>query len=169
MDKQEYFLIIPGIVYGVIIVDLMKVFMHRKNYWEMVVWGIYMFTMIPIVWSELFQKLDLLTNSLKNYFIIIIQAVLYTVAVKLLTPEEKDEDTKAYFMEIKRPFFLLIAGIAFLNFVLQFTAFADQRPAWMRPVGFVLLLACAYWDKIWIRAMVWAFFFCLAINYILMY
>ena len=40
MDKEEFFLLIPGIIYGVAIVDLLKVFSHKKNYFEMVGWAV---------------------------------------------------------------------------------------------------------------------------------
>ena len=47
MDKQEFFLLIPAIIYGVAIVDLLKIFGHKKNYIEMMGWGIYL--MMPVI------------------------------------------------------------------------------------------------------------------------
>ena len=49
MEKQEFFLLLPAIVYGVAIIDLLKVFSHEKNYWEMVAWGSLMMVYVVIV------------------------------------------------------------------------------------------------------------------------
>ena len=34
MSKSEFILLIPGIIYGVALVDLLKVFRHKNTYWE---------------------------------------------------------------------------------------------------------------------------------------
>ena len=35
MQKQEFFLLIPAIIYGVALIDLLKVFGNNKIYWEL--------------------------------------------------------------------------------------------------------------------------------------
>ena len=39
----------PAIIYGVAIIDLVKVFSHKKNYLEMVAWGSLLMVYITIV------------------------------------------------------------------------------------------------------------------------
>ena len=76
MDRQEFFLLIPAILYGVSIVDLLKIFTHKKNYIEMVGWGLFMMLAVIYTWIDLFNKLPIVTSNNLNYFLIIIQAIL---------------------------------------------------------------------------------------------
>ena len=100
MDKQEFLLLIPAIIYGVAIVDLMKIFQNKKNYWETVLWGIYMFVIIVFAWTELYQKLNVITDDIKSFFLVIIQSVVYAQAIRVLTPEERMMIQKAIFLKI---------------------------------------------------------------------
>ena len=166
MDKQEFLLLIPAIIYGVAIVDLMKIFQNKKNYWETVLWGIYMFVIIVFAWTELYQKLNVITDDIKSFFLVIIQSVVYAQAIRVLTPEEKDDDTESYFLENRRTFFLLIAAIIIVNVAVQILVFDDQRPSWIRPVGLALVLTCAYYDSKRVRATVWGFFSVVSVLFI---
>ncbi len=163
MDKQEFFLLIPAIIYGVAIVDLLKIFSHKKNYIEVVGWG--MFTMLVVIfnWIELYNKLELITSNSLNFFLIIIQAILFAQIAGIITPEEKDADTKKYFFEIRRTFFWLISAGSMLNILLQFFVYDDHSPSWLRPVAIVFFLICAYSDKFWIRISVLGIVFVLTI------
>ena len=97
MSKQEFFLLIPAIIYGVAIVDLLKIFNHRKNYIEMMGWGIFVMMSVIFSWIELFNKLEVITNDNINFFLIIGNAILFARIAAVITPEEKDADTKSYF------------------------------------------------------------------------
>jgi hypothetical protein len=35
VEKQEFFLLMPAIIYGVALIDLLKVFGDKKIYWEL--------------------------------------------------------------------------------------------------------------------------------------
>ncbi|MGL1885412.1 MAG: hypothetical protein OCD76_02760 [Reichenbachiella sp.] len=159
MDKQEFFLLIPAIIYGVAIVDLMKIFRHKNNYWEIVAWGVYIFMVIIFVWAELYQKLHALTSDIKNFFIIIIQAVVYAQLVAVITPEEKDINTKDYFLKNRKLFFLMISLALIVNTGVSYLVFEDHRASWVRPTALGLSLLCAFWDNRWLRTAIWAFFF----------
>lgn len=158
MDKQEFFLLIPAIIYGVAIVDLMKIFQHKKNYWEVVLWGVYLFVIIVFMWTEIYEKLDAFTADIKSFFLIIIQAILYSQAVKVITPEEKDVDTKRYFLANRRKFFLITAAIVIMNVIVQYLVFDDHRDPWVRPIALGMVLLCAFIDHKWLRTAIWAFF-----------
>lgn len=108
MDKQEFYLLIPGIIYGVAIVDLLKVFEHRKNYWEMITWGIAIMLGICYSWILLYSKLDKIASDKLFFLLVIAQAILAAQIARTLTPELKDEDTKAYFFEKRKIFFSLL-------------------------------------------------------------
>ncbi len=161
MDKQEFLLLIPGIIYGVAIVDLLKIVQHKVNYWEIVFWGILMMVSIINHWIELYQKLDAFVDNNLNFFLIIGQAMIYAQAANVITPDKKDSDTKEYFFKIRKSFFLVIVGIITMNIILQFVVFDDQR-TWIRLLGIPLFLACAFIDKLWLRTTVGAYLVVLA-------
>jgi len=115
MEKQEFLLLIPAVVFGVAIVDLLKLFSHKKSYFELVGWGIFLMLSIVSTWMRLFEKLDVVSSSNLLFLLIIAQAMLFARAANIITPEEKHEDTKAYFFSILKPFFILVAVIAFFN------------------------------------------------------
>ncbi len=52
----------------------------------------------------------------------------------------------------------------FFNIVVQLLVFDDQRAAWIRPTGIVLLLICAYVDKIWVRTSILVFIYMVAVT-----
>ena len=153
MDKQEFLLLIPGIVYGVAIVDLLKIVQHKINYWEIIFWGVLLLTTIINHWMELYKKLDAIVESSVNFYLIIGQAMVYAQAANVITPDEINENTKEYFFRVRRSFFLIIALSIAVNILLQFVVFNDHMLL-VRLTSFPLILACAFIDKIWIRTLV---------------
>ena len=151
MEKQEFFLLIPAIIYGVAIVDLLKIFSHKKNYIEMVGWGIFVMIGLIFAWIELFNKLDTVTNSNFSFFAIIIQAVLFARLSSLITPEEKDTETKEYFFSIRKIFFLLLTIVTVYGMLMRYFVYDDNAPLWMRPFVIGIYLICGYSNKYWLR------------------
>ena len=162
MDKQEFLLLIPGIIYGVAIVDLLKVGQHKKNYWEIVFWGVMLLITIINNWIDLYQKLEILVDNNINFFLIIGQAMVYAQAANVITPDDKDSDTKEYFFKIRKTFFLIIVGSILVNLLLQFVVFDDHK-FWLRITGIPLILVCAFIDKIWLRSVVGLYLIVLAL------
>lgn len=168
MEKQEFLLLIPAIIFGVAIVDLLKLFSHKKTYFELVGWGVFLMLAIIAVWMRLFEKLEVVSSSNLLFLLIIGQAMLYARAANIITPEEKHEDTKKYFFSIVKPFFLLFAVIAFFNVLLQYFVYDDQQSTWVRPLGIVLALICAYVDKVWVRTVILVFYLMMAVLSLIM-
>lgn len=162
MDKQEFLLLIPGIVYGVAIVDLLKIVQHKINYWEVVFWGVLLMITIINHWINLYQKLGAIVDSNLNFYLIIGQAMVYAQAANVITPDQGDKDTKAYFEKVRRNFFLIIVFSILVNILLQFVVFDDQRLI-LRLTGIPLMLACAFIDKIWVRTSVGLYYVVLTI------
>src|SRR5210317_1782137 len=96
MSKYEFILLIPAIVYGVAIVDLLKAF-KLKIYWEVTFWGTYLMMNAILLWLTLFNQLDYIVNNNLNLVLVLAQAILFAKSAELITPEEKDVDTKAYY------------------------------------------------------------------------
>ncbi len=151
MGRQEFFLLIPAIIYGVAIVDLLKIFYHKKNYIEIVGWGIFIMMTVIFAWIELFNKFTAVTSNNLSYFLIIGQAIFYAKIASLITPEAKDVDTKAYFMSVRKTLFLLISTIALYGIFLQYFLYKDSTPAWVRAIGIVIFLITGYSNKYWVR------------------
>ena len=71
MEKQEFLLLIPAIIFGVAIVDLLKLFSHKKTYFELVGWGVFLMLAIISVWMRLFEKLEVVSSSNLLFLLII--------------------------------------------------------------------------------------------------
>jgi hypothetical protein len=151
MERQEFFLLMPAIIYGVALIDLLKVFGNNKIYWELLAWGSLLMVNIIVIWLELWAKLDLVATDKWFFIFIIIQAILLAQIAAVITPEEKDIDTKIYFQSIRKVFFLLISAIIIFNFLSQEFFYDDERSWIIRPFILMLALACAFINKLWIR------------------
>lgn len=151
MDKQEFFLLIPAIIYGVAIVDLLKIFSHRRNYLELVGWGIFVMMAVIFSWIELYNKLGLITSDNISFFFIIIQAIIFAKIAALITPEEKDIDTKEYFFNVRKLFFLLLSAMAVYGIIMQYFVYDDHSPSWLRPLAIVFYLICGFSNNYWLR------------------
>ena len=168
MEKQEFLLLIPAIIFGVAIVDLLKLFSHKKTYFELVGWGVFLMLAIIAVWMQLFEKLEVVSSSNLLFLLIIGQAMLYARAANVITPEEKHVDTKAYFFSIQKSFFLLFVVIAIFNMLMQYFVYDDHQSEWVRPLGIVLALICAYSKNVWVRALIMVFYLIMAILSLIM-
>lgn len=151
MDKQEFFLLIPAIIYGVAIVELMKIFDHKKNYIEMVGWGIFTMLAVIFTWIELYKKLDLITESNFTFFMIIGQAVLLARLARIITPEKEHDDTKKYFFDVRKSYFWLLIITLGVMVLMQYMVYDDSTPNWFRPILAIFFLICAYSKLFWLR------------------
>lgn len=162
MDKLEFLLIIPAIIYGVAIVDLLKIFNHKKNYFELVGWGIFCLVAIVISWSEVYNKADIIVKDNFSFYVLILQSIIVARIAAVITPEEKHINTKKYFMEIKKNFFLLLALSGFINLLSQYFVFNDHSPIYLRPILVLIMLSCAFYDKVWYRTTMLSLLFLLS-------
>lgn len=153
MLKQEFILLIPGIIYGVAIVDLLKLFRTRV-YPELLGWGIFSLLSIVQSWLMLFYKLDKIATSNLDFLIIVVHSILMAKAIALLTPEEADKDTKEYFLQIVKPFAKILIAIILFNLVIQFTIYNDNAAIWYRLSGVLWCFLLIYSKKAWLRYIV---------------
>ena len=162
MDKLEFLLIIPAIIYGVAIVDLLKIFNHKKNYFELVGWGIFCLVAIVISWSEIYDKADIIVKDNFSFYVLVLQSIIVARIAAVITPEEKHINTKKYFFEIKKSFFLLLALSGFINLMSQYFVFDDRSPIYLRPILILIMLSCAFYDKVWFRTTMLSLLFLLS-------
>ena len=146
MSKQEFILLIPAIVYGVAIVDLLKAF-KLSNYWELIYAGGWLLLNAVILWLSLFNQLDFIVNNNLNLLLVLVQAILFAKSAEMLTPEEKDKDTRAYYEGVVRYVILLqilVFAIAGLNEILMYD---DRQNVYLRPASIVLGLVAVFWPN----------------------
>ena len=146
MEKQ-LLLVLPAIIYGVAIVDLLKVYQNKHKYWEAIFWATILMVYIIIIWMELFAKLDTVSTNKYFYILIIVNAVLLSIGTSIITPDKETIDTKAYFLATKKQFFLFISLVVVLNLILQEFFYDDQRPVWLRLTVIALLITLAFTDN----------------------
>ena len=94
MDKEEFFLLIPAVIYGQALIDVLKVFHHKKTYWEIIAWGVILIISIIGLWVELYHKLAHITEDAFQFIVVILQAILYAQLGRIITPEASDINTK---------------------------------------------------------------------------
>ena len=153
MSKQEFILLIPAIVYGVAIVDLLKSF-QRRNYWEIPLWGAYLLADAIILWLSLWNQLDYIVNDNLNLILVLVQAILFAKAASLITPEEKDVDTKAYYEDVIK-YVILLTGLAFaIAAINEWLIYDDRQNIFIRPISLVLAALAIFWQNKYYR---WAF------------
>ena len=168
MDKSEFILLIPAIIYGVAMVDLLKIFWHNNKYWEGVAWGIAMFLNLIVSWFGLYDKLETISSNILYFTAYIVSPLIFAQAVFVLTPEEEHTDTKAYFLKAQKPFFSLMLLYVVINILLSFIIAENNPFGFMRVVVIFPFIAVIIWPKLWTRAILLATYYIFAL-YIFVY
>ena len=163
MSKSEFILLIPGIIYGVALVDLLKIFRHKSTYWEVVSWGIIMIINLIVSWFTLYDKLEIISNSILLFTVYIISTLLFAQAIFVLTPEEENKDTKAYFLKSNRQFFILLLGFIIMNNILSFFIAENEFYTIVRYIVILPFIAIIIWQKRWLRIIALLLYYAMAI------
>jgi hypothetical protein len=163
MSKSEFILLIPGIIYGVAMVDLLKIFRHSNRYWESVAWGIAMFLNLIVSWFGLYDKLEVISSNIALFTAYIISPLIFAQAVFVLTPEEEHSDTRAYFIKAQPLFYILILSYVVMNIILSFFLQQGGVFDWMRLILVPLFTVAIIWKNIWTRTLPLLAYFVFAI------
>ena len=163
MSKSEFVLLIPAIIYGVALVDLLKIFRHSKSYWEIIGWGIALFLNLIVSWFGLYEKLEILSSNILYFTAYIISPLVFAQAVFVLTPEEQDTDTKDYFLKSQKSFFMLLLLFTIINSLLSLIIESSVVFIWMRAVLIIPFIVVIFWPRMWLRASILALYYCFAI------
>lgn len=150
MSSIEFLLFIPGVIYGVGVVDLLKIF-KSKMYWEIIAWGIVLFLSLIIQWFTLFERLNVINMDIGLFTILLLGPLVYTMTCTVLTPEEEDlGNTEMYFLNIRRKFFIWVLIGMVVSTLLQVVVTNDGR-GFLRLIILPFILGCIFSDKTWIR------------------
>ena len=153
MGKQSLFMVLPAIIYGVAVVDLLKIFRHKNNYWEMVGWGVMLMLCVVVIWLELWSKMEIVATNKWFFMLLIGHAILLSQTSHVLTPEAEDKDTKKYFYKNRKKFFILLTLIVVLNVLIGEIFYDDHRPWYFRISLVMVFVTCALVDKVWVRSL----------------
>ena len=150
MSKSEFLLLIPGIIYGVGVVDLIKV-TFQKHYWEIYVWTVVLFLVFILQWYSLFNAIDQIGESKLAFTLTMLNPLLFTRGCYLLTPSKK-ADSKRYFLKYRSHFFLNLVFMVIINSTLQYflEELSDARTLSRLAILPLVIVACI-WDNKWYR------------------
>ena len=162
MSKSEFILLIPGIIYGVAMVDLLKIFRQARPYWEIVGWGIALFFNLIVSWFGLYDKLEIVSSNIAYFTIYLLSPLLFAQSVFVLTPEENDKDTKKYFLDNQKPFFTLYLSFMIINSILSTIISENAMFMYMRGIAIIPFIFVIFYPKIWLRAAILGLYFIFA-------
>jgi len=139
------------------LVALLKVF-RPKIYWEITAMAVLLFFTLILNWFLFSQQLDTVAHRLGIYTLLMFSPLLFTRACNVLVPSENQLDTKAHYFDIRKNFYLLLAGHTSVNILIQFLVFDDGLNGF-RFIGVAVLFTCAFYNKLWLRMVMMAMFY----------
>ena len=163
MESNNALLLIPGIIYVVGLVSLLQIF-RNKVYWETVALAVLMFLILIVNWFLISEKLGIGEQSLAVYTLAMVSPLLFTRACNVLSPGENIEDSRSAFFSARKTFFVLLGTHTLVNILTQFLIVDDGLNAF-RFIAVLLLYACAFFNKLWLRVFM-MFIFTLIFAYV---
>ena len=151
MDSKTL-LLIPGVIYGVGLADLLKAF-RPKVYWEITAMAILLILTLILNWFLFAEKIELAGMNLGLFALTLVTPMLFTRACNVLTPGLDTTDTKEHYLRILKPFFLLLTAHVLFNIIIQ-TIIQDDGFNLLRLIVIPLLIVSAFYHKLWMRVMV---------------
>lgn len=155
MDSKTL-LLIPGIIYGIGLADLLKAF-RPKIYWEITAMATILILNLIISWFLFSNMLSVAGENLGIFALTLVAPMLFTRACNVLTPEADVQDTREHYVKILKPFFLLLSAHVLVNILIQIFI-QDDGLNIFRIFGIPLLIACAYFNKLWLRMIMMGIF-----------
>ena len=149
MDDPKTLLLIPGVIYGVGLAELIKAF-RPKVYWEISVMASIMILTLIINWFLFSSRLSVVSENLGLFALTLITPMLFTRACSILSPDAGTQDTRAHYLEKIKPFFLLLAIHTSVNVIIQLLI-QDDGFNILRYVIIPFLFASAFVHRLWLR------------------
>lgn len=166
MDKQEFLFLIPGIIYGTAIFDLLSISRAKKLYWESVLWVILLFFSVIVILFSLYENLDNIISSIFNYTIFLAAPILFAQSCYLLSSGDKKVDLKNLFISNRKKFFLAVSGLVLVNLILSYLGMNQTNPIFSF-IGLTLFVLNVFFDKIYLRLLAAGFLVCWILSYYL--
>lgn len=145
MSKIEFLLLIPGILYGIGLVDLVKL-TFKKHYFEIYLWAFVMISVLVIQWFSLYNNIAVAENSPGIFLVMLIVPLSFAQVCFMLTPDD-NSDSREYWDKNKRGFFISVTILIVLNAFLQFLYPESDSRTFARLIILPFILIAAYWDN----------------------
>jgi hypothetical protein len=166
MDPAEYLAIIPLLIYGIGITDLLgqwkRFFKEGERYPLYIIYTIILTEVAVynvVIYIDLVNELP--HQSYFTYLLNLLPPLLFLMVVNIFTPDEGSK-TEEYFNNNLRLMFVLIALFAASHYLYNFDE--QQGQAYFRLVFIVLLTAIAIFKKQWLMYLVAALWLVSLIN-----
>lgn len=150
ISKTIFLLLIPGTIYSVALIDLLKLFRHKDKYWESIVWGLLLYGSIIVGWINMYDDLPKMVDSIFIYFIYMFSPLVFAQAVFVLVPNDDSLEMKTHFLKIRRLFYSLITFVIAFNFIFQFII-EDSERSFLRSAGIIAYGLNIFFDKLYLR------------------
>lgn len=147
MSKTEFLILIPGVLYGIGLADLLKL-SFKKYYFEAYLWGLIMLMVLVLHWFDLFENIGSITDHRGKFLLSLVVPLLYTTTCYNLTP---DDESKVYFMDNRKKLFLLLASLSLSNTLVQLLYEAPDERLIIKLVIIPFLILAGYWNNLYFR------------------
>lgn len=149
MANKDYFLILPLLLYGLAISDLVNswrsFFIKEKRYWPHVITSL---LLLEISFWNFYQLDQWMTEdtfmSYFMYFKVLFPPLIFLLVVAVFTPDSDEKDIKGYFQKNMPIIFGGIALFVASHFLLEW-----DKNIIIRVLGILTLLATAFFRKEW--------------------
>ena len=150
MSDKEYYIILPLLLYGLAIADLVNswrsFFKKERRYIPYIVTSL---VLLEVSFWNFYQLHEWMTedsfSTYLGYFRILLQPLTFLLVVAVFTPEKEEEDIKSYFTKNIPIIFGGLAVFVALHFLFEVESMVIPR---LFSIG--LLITIAVTRKIWI-------------------
>jgi hypothetical protein len=166
MDPAEYLAIVPLLIYGIGITELLgqwKRFFYKEDRFPLYI--IYTIILTEVAVYNVVIYIDLVNvlpqQTYITYLMNLLPPILFLMVVNIFTPDEGSK-TEEYFNNNIRLMFVLIALFAASHFLYEFDE--QEGQAYFRIIFLILLTAIAIFKKQWLMYLVAIFWIASVVN-----
>lgn len=150
MDIAKYMAVIPGILYGMALVELIKIYRHKSRYWETNLLGFLLFITIIYDKYKTFPYMNELFSNMAVFTVYLIGPFVFMHLCYTLTPENEEDVAKEHFLGIRRKFFFMLAIFTTFNIMVELLIIHDGM-MYTRFLGVALYALNGLFDWKWLR------------------
>lgn len=151
MQPQEYFAILPLLIYGIAIAELVSpwrsFFEEKKPSITFITTGV---MMLEVAFNNFYRFFSFLDNTYHSYYIFLahlFSPLIFLMATHVYTPEDKKNlDTRDYFNKKFKLLMILLAIFVASHFIYDFTLGLNM---YVRLFTIAVLLTAAFTRWIW--------------------
>ncbi len=151
MDREEFFFLIPGVLYGIALFDLLSVFRAKKYYWESIAWAVILFVSLVSTLFDLFPKLTAISENFWVYIIFLLSPLLFVHSCYVIASQDSELGQKERFLTYRKAFFGSLSGFVLINILVQLLVINDHRLVF-RLVILALFIPHLFVDNVRIRS-----------------